>query len=113
MPLPPPHRSEIWSSKSTKKEVALKHLTPTSKPGRIMMEVRCMQEAAGHPNVIALLAVWRVGGDVVLAIPYIKHCRFINLVATTELEEVKSYIANLLAALEHIHRLCFKSASTN
>ena len=90
--------------KSNKKEVALKHLTPTSKPGRIMMEVRCMREAAGHPNVINLLAVWRVGGDVVLAMPYIKHCRFIDLVATAELEEVKSYIANLLSALEHIHR---------
>ena len=97
-------RSEGGLSKSIKKEVALKHLTPTSKPGRIMMEVRCMREAAGHPNVIALLAVWRVGGDVVLAMPNIEHCRFIDLVATAELEEVKSYIANLLAALEHIHR---------
>jgi len=97
-------RAEGGLSKSNK-EVALKHLTPTSKPGRIMMEVRCMREAAGHPNVIALLAVWRVGGDVVLAMPNIEHCRFIDLVATAELEEVKSYIANLLAALEHIHRL--------
>ena len=103
-------RSEGGLSKSIKKEVALKHLTPTSKPGRIMMEVRCMREAAGHPNVIALLAVWRVGGDVVLAMPNIEHCRFIDLVATAELEEVKSYIANLLAALEHIHR--YMSAST-
>lgn len=98
-------RAEGGLGKSNKKEVALKHLTPTSKPGRIMMEVRCMREAAGHPNVINLLAVWRVGGDVVLAMPYIKHCRFIDLVATAELEEVKSYIANLLSALEHIHRL--------
>ena len=97
-------RAEGGLGKSNKKEVALKHLTPTSKPGRIMMEVRCMREAAGHPNVINLLAVWRVGGDVVLAMPYIKHCRFIDLVATAELEEVKSYIANLLSALEHIHR---------
>ena len=98
-------KAEGGPSKSNKKEIALKHLTPTSKPGRIMMEVSCMREAAGHPNVIALLAVWRVGGDVVLAMPYVKHCRFVDLVATAELEEVKAYIANLIAALEHIHKL--------
>jgi len=42
---------------------------------------------------------------VVLAMPYIQHCRFIDLVATIELEEVKLYLANLLSALEHIHKL--------
>ena len=41
----------------------------------------------------------------VLAMPYVKHCRFVDLVATAELEEVKAYIANLIAALEHIHKL--------
>lgn len=88
-----------------KKEVALKHLVPTSKPGRIMTEIKCMKDAAGHPNVIPLLGVWRVGGDVVLAMPYIDHCRFMDLVATADLAEVQLYMANLLAALEHIHTL--------
>ena len=64
-----------------------------------------MQEAAGHANVIKLLGVWRVGGDVVLAMPYVRHCKFMDLVATAELEEVQVYLANLLAALDHIHRL--------
>ena len=85
--------------------LALKHLVPTSKPGRIMMEARCMQVADGHPNVVQLVGLWRVGGDVVIAMPYIQHCSFIDLVATVELEEVKLFIANLLAALEHIHKL--------
>jgi len=85
--------------------LALKHLVPTSKPGRIMMEARCMQVADGHPNVVQLVGLWRVGGDVVLAMPYIQHCRFIDLVATVELEEVMLFTANLLAALEHIHKL--------
>ena len=49
--------------------------------------------------------MWRVGGDVVLAMPYLNHCKFIDLVAKIELEEVKLYIANLLSALEHIHKL--------
>jgi len=85
--------------------LALKHLVPTSKPGRISMEAKCMQKSSGHPNVVELVGLWRVGGDVVLAMPYIQHCRFIDLVATIELTEVQLYLANLLSALEHIHKL--------
>jgi len=85
--------------------LALKHLVPTSKPGRIMMEAKCMKAATGHPNVVELLGLWRVGGDVVLAMPYTQHCRFIDLVASMELEEVKLYMANLLSAVAHIHKL--------
>ena len=40
-----------------------------------------------------------------MAMPYLNHCKFIDLVAKVELEEVKLYIANLLSALEHIHKL--------
>merc|ERR1719340_344085 len=64
-----------------------------------------MKAATGHPNVVELVGLWRVGGDVVLAMPYIQHCRFIDLVASMELEEVKLYMANLLSALAHIHKL--------
>ena len=64
-----------------------------------------MRTAGGHPNVVQLVGVWRIGGDVVLAMPYLNHCKFIDLVAKIELEEVKLYIANLLSALGHIHKL--------
>lgn len=87
------------------RKLALKHLVPTSKPSRILMEAECMKAAGGHHNVIQLLGMWRVGGDVILAMPHIDHCKFIDLVATTTLEEVKLYIANLLSALAHIHQL--------
>merc|ERR1712218_429856 len=69
-------------------QLALKHLVPTSKPARILMEAKCMKAALGHPNVVQLVGVWRVGGDVILAMPYIQHCKFIDLVAKIELEEV-------------------------
>lgn len=64
-----------------------------------------MQASEGHPNIVKLVGLWRVGGDVVLAMPYIEHCRFIDLVAKVEIVEVQLYLANLLAALEHIHKL--------
>ena len=86
-------------------KLALKHLVPTSKPSRILMEADCMKAAGGHHNVIQLLGMWRVGGDVILAMPHIDHCKFIDLVATATLDEVKFYIANLLSALAHIHKL--------
>ena len=85
--------------------LALKHLVPTSKPSRILMETDCMRRAAGHQNVVRLVGSWRVGGDVVLAMPFIQHCRFVDLVGSVELQETRLYLANLLAALQHIHRL--------
>ncbi len=99
--------STVYLAEDSKKktQLALKHLVPTSKPARIMMEANCMKAARGHPNVVQLLGVWRVQGDVILAMPYLNHCKFIDLVAKIELEEVKLYIANLLAALGHIHKL--------
>ena len=99
--------STVYLAEDSKKQtqLALKHLVPTSKPSRIMMEAKCMRTAGGHPNVVQLVGVWRIGGDVVLAMPYLNHCKFIDLVAKIELEEVKLYIANLLSALGHIHKL--------
>ncbi len=34
-----------------------------------------MRAAAGHTNVIQLLGMWRVDGDIVLAMPYVNHSR--------------------------------------
>eukprot|EP00088_Acartia_fossae_P031239 TRINITY_DN32158_c0_g1_i5.p1 TRINITY_DN32158_c0_g1~~TRINITY_DN32158_c0_g1_i5.p1 ORF type:complete len:773 (-),score=109.80 TRINITY_DN32158_c0_g1_i5:412-2730(-) len=86
-------------------KIALKHLVPTSKPGRIMMEAGCMRAAGGHPNIIQLLGMWRVEGDIVLVMPYLKHARFSDLIFSMDISEVKSYIGNLLSALRHIHKL--------
>jgi serine/threonine protein kinase len=86
-------------------KIALKHLVPTSKPARIVMETGCMRAAAGHTNVIQLLGMWRVEGDIVLAMPYVNHSRFSDLIFVMDLEEIKNYVGNLLAAIRHIHNL--------
>jgi len=49
--------------------------------------------------------MWRVGGDVILAMPHIKHARFSDLIFEMDLAEIQAYIGNLLAALRHIHKL--------
>ena len=99
--------STVYLAEDAKKktQLALKHLVPTSKPAWIMMEANCMKDARGHPNVVQLLGVWRVQGDVTLVMPYPSHCKFIDRVTKIEMQEFKLYIANLPAALVHIHKL--------
>ena len=64
-----------------------------------------MTKVQGHHNVVQLKGMWRIRGDVILAMPYLHPCKFKELVAEIEVEEVKLYIANLLSALEHVHKL--------
>ena len=37
--------------------------------------------------------------------PYLHSCKFKELVAKIEVEEVKLYVANHMSALEHVHKL--------
>ena len=55
--------------------------------------------------VVQLVGVWRIGGDVVLVMPYIKSCQFKELIAEIGIDEVKDYTSNLLSALGHIYRI--------
>ena len=49
--------SNVYLAEDSQKQtqLALKHLVPTSKPSRILMEAKCMKIAGGHPNVIQLV----------------------------------------------------------
>ena len=46
---------------------------------------------------------FRLGGDILLAMPYIESSRFTDLVRTVDVKEVRLYMKNLLVALRHIH----------
>jgi len=37
--------------------------------------------------------------------PYLHSCKFKELVAKIEVEEVKLYVVNHMSALEHVHKL--------
>ena len=52
--------------------------------------------ANGESNVIALNACHRIGGQVVLAMPYVKRTKFVDLIADMDLPEMKLYFKNLL-----------------
>ena len=72
---------------------------------RIINEVDLMTKVQGHHNVVQLKGMWRIRGNVILAMPYLHPCKFKELVAKIEVEEVKLYVANLMSALEHVHKL--------
>ena len=73
------------------------------------MEVDCLRlSGCCSPevtNVLPLLFCHRIKGDVVLAMPYVKPCKFGDLVHVIHLEEARNYMRNLLKALVHIHSL--------
>ncbi len=41
-----------------------------------MLFIPVYVSAGAHPNVIQLLGVWRLEGDVILAMPYLPHVRY-------------------------------------
>lgn len=95
----------LASRKKSDIKIALKHLVPTSKPSKILMEANFMRDVSGHPNIIDLLGMWRVDGDIVFVMPFLKHARFPDLIFDMDLMEIKNYIGNLISALHHIHKL--------
>ena len=90
---------------ATPQRSAVKHIIPTSSPDRILTEVDCLRQAGGRHNVIPLLFCYRIGGDVVLVMPYIRPTKFSELVKVIDLWEMINYIQNLLVAMAHIHKL--------
>jgi len=95
----------LASRKKSDIKIALKHLVPTSKPSKILMEANFMKAVSGHSNIIDLLGMWRIDGDIVLVMPFLKHARFPDLIFDMDLMEIKNYIGNLISALSHIHKL--------
>uniref|UniRef100_A0A0K2UH69 non-specific serine/threonine protein kinase n=1 Tax=Lepeophtheirus salmonis TaxID=72036 RepID=A0A0K2UH69_LEPSM len=85
---------------------AVKRLIPTASPERILLEISSLDSAKGKKNVIPLDFVRRVGGDVLLGMPYVPSTpKFSELILIMEYKEMKSYIKNLFVALEYIHEL--------
>ena len=84
---------------------AVKHLIPTSSPERILMEVECLRLSNGLKNVVPLYFCHRILGDVVLVMPYIENNKFNDVIRTMDHIEMKTYMKNLLQAINHIHSL--------
>ncbi|XP_042896789.1 cell division cycle 7-related protein kinase isoform X1 [Parasteatoda tepidariorum] len=97
------YRAFVKNTGDQKFEYALKYLVPTSKPSRIATELQCLKDVGGTNNVVGIVSCFMNNGHVVIVMPYYPHQRFSDYVRLMILDDIKSYMKNLLIALEQIH----------
>ncbi|KAM8788210.1 cell division cycle 7-related protein kinase isoform 2-T2 [Rhynchonycteris naso] len=85
-------------------KIALKHLIPTSHPIRIAAELQCLTVAGGQDNVMGVKYCFREKDHVVIAMPYLEHESFLDILNSLSFQEVREYMFNLLKALKRIHQ---------
>uniref|UniRef100_A0A8C2LTC9 Cell division cycle 7-related protein kinase n=1 Tax=Cricetulus griseus TaxID=10029 RepID=A0A8C2LTC9_CRIGR len=85
-------------------KIALKHLIPTSHPVRIAAELQCLTVAGGQDNVMGVKYCFRKNDHVVIAMPYLEHESFLDILNSLSFQEVREYMFNLFIALKRIHQ---------
>ncbi|XP_053694704.1 uncharacterized protein LOC128742385 [Sabethes cyaneus] len=86
-----------------KKLFAIKHVVPTSHPGRIERELRCMLQIGGAFNVVGVDLCLRRQESVAFVMPYIPHDQFSHYYDKMSPAETQLYLRNLLIALKRVH----------
>lgn len=89
--------------RSTGQPVAIKAITMTSSPRRILQELDILKTLGGKSNCIQLLEVLRSRDQVVAVFPLICHIDFKDFILQSTLQDVKKYIYSLLRAVKYIH----------
>ncbi|XP_036854009.1 cell division cycle 7-related protein kinase isoform X4 [Manis javanica] len=85
-------------------KIALKHLIPTSHPVRIAAELQCLTVAGGQDNVMGVKYCFRKNDHVVIAMPYLEHESFLDILNSLSFQEVREYMFNLFKALKRVHQ---------
>ncbi|KAM5256390.1 cell division cycle 7-related protein kinase [Ctenodactylus gundi] len=88
----------------SEEKIALKHLIPTSHPIRIAAELQCLTVAGGQDNVMGVKYCFRKNDHVVIAMPYLEHESFLDILNSLSFQEVREYMFNLFKALKRIHQ---------
>ncbi|XP_064344771.1 cell division cycle 7-related protein kinase isoform X3 [Camelus dromedarius] len=88
----------------SEEKIALKHLIPTSHPVRIAAELQCLTVAGGQDNVMGVKYCFRKNDHVVIAMPYLEHESFLDILNSLSFQEVREYMFNLFRALKRIHQ---------
>ncbi|KAF9763158.1 putative cell division control protein 7 like protein 1 [Nosema granulosis] len=83
--------------------VALKAITKTSAPNRILEELKFLKALEGQNNCIPLLGVFRHEDQIVATFPYFEYTEFREFLSSCNLLDIKIYMYNLLIAVAHMH----------
>ncbi|UYI26468.1 cell division control protein 7 [Encephalitozoon cuniculi] len=83
--------------------VALKAITRTSSPARVLDEMMFLKTLGGRKNCMGLLGCFRNEDQVVAVFPYFEPIDFREFISNANLADIKRYLHNLLIAIEHVH----------
>lgn len=86
-----------------KRCVAIKTITKTSSPNRILEELTFLKLLGSRNNCMGLLRCHRNEDQVVAVLPYFEATDFREFISTANAVDVKRYLYNLLIAIEHVH----------
>ena len=83
--------------------VAIKAITRTSSPRRIVEELNFLKKIGGTNNVVKLIACHRSEDQICAVFPYFEPTDFKELLRHCTLQDIKSYVYNLLVAVNQVH----------
>ncbi|KAF7684788.1 putative cell division control protein 7 like protein 1 [Astathelohania contejeani] len=84
--------------------VALKVITKTTAPKRVLDELRFLKKLGGKKNCVKLLACMRNEDQIVAVFPFHESTEFRSFIMDCTIQEIRLYMYNLLTAIEHIHK---------
>lgn len=87
----------------SKRHVALKTITRTSSPTRILEELTFLKILGGRSNCMGLLRCFRHEDQVVAVLPYFEATDFREFVSSASIMDIKRYMHGLLVAIDHVH----------
>lgn len=89
--------------RSTGLPVAIKAITRTSAPRRILQELNILKTLGGANNCIRLLEVLRHRDQVLIVFPLVYHIDFKDFILQSTPQDVKKYMYSLLRSVKHMH----------
>lgn len=84
-------------------QVALKCITQTSAPNRVLEELTIIKTLNGENNCIRLLDVLRNADQIVAVFPLIPESDFKDFLTHCSFFDIRNYMHNLLKAVHHVH----------
>lgn len=90
-------------SKTTGEYFAIKAITKTSAPARVLEELSILKILNGENNCVKLVEVLREEDQILAVFPLLEHTDFKDLIVQSTIHDIKRYVYNLLIAVKHIH----------
>ncbi|KAG0442232.1 putative cell division control protein 7 like protein 2 [Dictyocoela muelleri] len=97
------YKAHDHNQSGEKNYVAIKNITRTSSPQRILDELKYLTKLRGVKNVIPLLNCMRHEDQIAAVFPFFKHDDFKTFMKNADITDIKYYMFNLLMAIRHVH----------